>query len=214
MKLVGAMKAVVGLVALLVALVSVSLPAQAQSYVEGEDYKRIEPAVRTDNPDKVEVVEIFGYWCQHCASMETYIQPWKKSLGEQAYFKPVPVIFRSNQEELAKAYYVAEALGVTDETHVALFNLIHKQNQTINDKEGMQAFFANYGVDAEQFEKAYTSFSVNSQLSLAKKRARDYGIRVTPTLVVNGKYLITSETAGGQAEMLDVVDYLIEKEGR
>ena len=41
----------------------------------------------------------------------------------------------------------------------------------------------------------------------------DYGIRSTPNMIVNGKYLVTtSENVRTQQEMLDIVDFLVEKE--
>ena len=42
---------------------------------------------------------------------------------------------------------------------------------------------------------------------------QDYEIRSTPNMIVNGKYLITTgENVPTQAEMLKIVDFLVEKE--
>ena len=46
----------------------------------------------------------------------------------------------------------------------------------------------------------------------ANARARSYKISGTPELVVNGKYRVSGREAGGQTEMLQVVDFLINKE--
>ena len=43
-------------------------------------------------------------------------------------------------------------------------------------------------------------------------RARAAKITGTPALLVNGKYHVSTRKAGGQAQMLQVVDYLVEKE--
>ena len=41
----------------------------------------------------------------------------------------------------------------------------------------------------------------------------DYGIRSTPNMIVNGKYLVaTGENVRTQQEMLEIVDFLVEKE--
>ncbi len=184
----------------------------ADEYTEGVHYTKLAKEVRTQDPDKVEVVELFGYWCPHCNTFERYLEPWKKNMSDSAYFKHIPVVFRPNQTEFAKAYYVAQALGVEDKTHSALFNLIHRQRQWINNKEQLGQFFANYGVDEADFSKAYDSFTISSQLNSGKKKAQAYQITGVPSLVVNGKYLITAQSAGGQREMLQVVDYLIDKE--
>ncbi|MEH6627602.1 MAG: thiol:disulfide interchange protein DsbA/DsbL [Motiliproteus sp.] len=200
----------IGCVLLLLPLLSLSL--QAEEYREGEHYTRISNPVRTEDPSKVEVVELFGYWCPHCNNFERQLQPWKKTMDAQSYFKHIPVVFSAKQVEFAKAYYVAKTLGVEKQAHPALFNLIHRQRKWINNKAELAAFFANYDVDDAAFNKAYDSFAINTQLSSGKKKAKAYQISGVPSLVVNGKYLVTAATAGSQRNMLKVVDYLIEKE--
>ena len=60
---------------------------------------------------------------------------------------------------------------------------------------------------------AFNSFSVRTKVNQAEKRMNDYGIRSTPNMIVNGKYLVTtSENVRTQQEMLDIVDFLVEKE--
>ncbi len=184
----------------------------AEDYQAGVHYKVLNQPVRTSDASKVEVVEMFGYWCKYCAAFESHVQPWKKTLADDVVFKPTPVVFRSNQEELAKAYYIAESLGVLDKTHGAMFNMVHKQGQAPGSREQLAKFFMNYGVSEKDFNKAYSSFTLNTALSTGRKKAMAYQLNGVPTLVVNGKYMITTSSAGGQAEMLKVADYLVAKE--
>ena len=73
--------------------------------------------------------------------------------------------------------------------------------------------FETHGVSQEDFEKTFNSFSVRTKVNQAEKRMDDYGIRSTPNMIVNGKYLIaTNDNVRTQQEMLDVVDFLVEKE--
>ncbi|MEH6471504.1 MAG: thiol:disulfide interchange protein DsbA/DsbL [Halopseudomonas sp.] len=199
-----------GLALLLLPLLA--MPLQAQEFNEGEHYTKLPKVVRTQDPGKVEVVEIFGYWCPHCNDFERYLDPWKKQQSAEVDFKHLPAVFRANQTEFAKAYYVSVALGVEHEAHSALFSLIHQQRSWINNKEQSRDFFADFGVSEADFNKAYGSFSINSQLSLAKKKATEYRISGVPSMVVNGKYLVTAGTAGSQKKMLEVVDYLVAQE--
>ena len=41
---------------------------------------------------------------------------------------------------------------------------------------------------------------------------RSYRIESTPTVVVNGKYVVTPNTAGGQERMIEVIDRLVRQE--
>ena len=209
------LKKILSLASALVLLPLLALPiqAQAESFVEGEHYAKLAKPVRTQDANRVEVVEVFGYWCPHCNSLERYLEPWKHQLdSDKVDFKRIPVVFRGNQEEFAKAYYVADALGLEEQTHPALFSLIHQQRQWIGSKEKLGEFFAEFGVSEADFNKAYGSFNLNSQMNRGKKKAREYRITGVPAIVVNGKYLVTADKAGSQQRMLDVVDFLVAKE--
>ncbi|MCW8883937.1 MAG: thiol:disulfide interchange protein DsbA/DsbL [Motiliproteus sp.] len=197
---------------LLLLLPLLSLNLQAEEYEEGVHYQKISKPVRTQDASKVEVVELFGYWCPHCNNFERHLEPWKKKMDAQSYFKHIPVVFRPNQAEFAKAYYVAKSLGVEKKAHGALFNLIHRQRQWINTDEELAKFFAGLGVSQSDFDKAYKSFALNSQMSSGKKKARAYEITGVPAMVVNGKYRVSADMAGSQRNMLKVVDFLISKE--
>ncbi|MBI3478896.1 MAG: DsbA family protein, partial [Nitrosomonadales bacterium] len=47
-----------------------------------------------------------------------------------------------------------------------------------------------HGVDRAKFMAAYNSFSMQSKVTRAKQMIRSYNISGTPTLVVDGKYVI------------------------
>ena len=68
------------------------------------------------------------------------------------------------------------------------------------------------GVSEMAFNKAFNSFGVNSQVNQAIATAKAAKLKGTPALMVNGKYYINQQKAGSQADMLKVVDFLIEKE--
>lgn len=189
-----------------------AMPLQAQEFEEGKHYTRLPQTVRTQDPSKVEVVEVFGYWCPHCNDFERYLGPWKAKLSEAVDFKHLPAVFSPKQTEFAKAYYVSVALGVEHDTHPALFSLIHQQRSWINNRKQLGTFFADFGVSEADFNQAYGSFSINTQLGLGKKKAAEYRISGVPSMVVNGKYVVTAGTAGSQKAMLEVVDYLVAQE--
>ena len=46
----------------------------------------------------------------------------------------------------------------------------------------------------------------------ADAKTRAYEVTGVPTMVVNGKYRIDGKMAGGNKEMLEVVDFLVAKE--
>ncbi|MGB0956952.1 MAG: DsbA family protein, partial [Litorivicinus sp.] len=66
--------------------------------------------------------------------------------------------------------------------------------------------------DEAAFNAQWRSFGVESRLKQTESRITAYGINGVPAFIVNGKYRVTETTAGGQAALFDVINYLIEKE--
>ena len=186
--------------------------AQAEEWVEGEHYDTISPAIRGTDADKIEVTEFFWYGCGHCYNFEPQITQWKKTLGDDVVVKGSPAMWNGLMQVHAKAFYTAEALGVLDKVHMPLFQAINVDRKRLADADDLGALFAANGVDREAFEKMFNSFGVGSQVRQADARARAARIAGTPELMVAGKYRISTRKAGGQANMLKIASYLIEKE--
>lgn len=197
-------------------LVFVPLLAIAQApqktYVEGEEYTRISPAVRTANPDKIEVVEFFWYGCSHCYTFEPTIAAWEKTLADDVAFRGSPAIWNQPMELHARAFYTAEVLGVQDTMNQVIFQAMNVDGKKLLTEDKIKALFVANGVAAADFDKTFNSFGVTSQVSQANARARAAKITGTPTVMVNGKYLVNSRKAGSPADVLKVADFLIEKE--
>jgi len=186
---------------------------QAQEYTQGVHYQLVEPAQATHDASKVEVVEVFSYMCPHCANFQPYVHPWSEALSENVSFIRMPVVFRPSWEPFARAYYTAEALGVLDQAHPAMFNALHKKGVRLRNDEDIAKFFEQFGISSEDYLKAAKSFTIETKLKRAKTLTQRYGITGTPSLVVNGKYR-TSATMGqlGSNGVLKATDYLIAKE--
>jgi thiol:disulfide interchange protein DsbA len=184
----------------------------AQNWVEGTHYELITPAVRTADPARIEVAEFFWYGCGHCYTFEPMLEAWRKSLPEDVNFRGSPAIWNDKMELHARAYYTAEALGVLDTMHPVIFQAMNVDRKPLSSQADIAKLFAANGVSAEDFNKAFDSFGVTSQARQANSRARAAKITGTPALMVNGKYHVSTRKAGGQADMLKIAEFLIEKE--
>ena len=184
----------------------------AKNYVAGTDYELILPPVRSVDSDKIEVAEFFWYGCIHCYHFETLLEPWKKTLPEYVSFRGIPAVWAEQMTLHAKAYYTAEALGVLDTMHPVIFQAMNVDHKKLLSQAEIAALFTANGVSEADFNKAFNSFGVNSQVSQAVAMAKAAKLKGTPAMMVNGKYYISQQTAGSQADMLKVVNFLIEKE--
>ena len=186
--------------------------AQGGEFLEGTHYEVIAPPVATRSGGKIEVVEFFAYSCGHCFNFEPLLTQWKKTLGDDVILAPSPAVWSPPMEPHAKAFYTAKALGVLDTMHGVLFAAMHVDRKRLSSDGEIRALFVANGVSAEDFDKAFTSFGVGSQVRQAAARAKSARISGTPEMMVAGKYRISTRKAGSQANMLKIADYLIARE--
>ncbi len=202
------------LMALALLGVSVACSAQnptAEPYQAGVDYQIIEPAQRTSSGDKIEVIEVFGYSCNHCAGFQPLINNWKKDLPADVQFSYMPAMFGGIWENFARAFYTAETMGILDKTHDEMFKAVHI-DRSIQSAADIPAFYAKHGVSAEDFAATMNSFAVNAKVGRSQQQVPRYGVSGTPTLVVAGKYRIEAVKPNTHERMLEVANYLIAKE--
>lgn len=184
-------------------------------FTEGLQYERIARPVPTHvAPGKVEVVELFWYGCPHCYHFEPYLSKWMVNKPKAAEFRRIPAALNPSWQAMAKTYYALELMGEAERLHPIIFQAIHEQGRKLRDLDAIARFLAQQGVDEKRFREAYASLPVQTRMQEAAYLGRDYGVRGVPAVVVNGKYRTSASLAGGYDEVLEVVNFLVEKESR
>ena len=202
------------IVLILLFIPCLAFTAGAGDYQAGQDYKVLPQNNNyTTAAGAVNVVEFFSYGCPACFSIEPALQQWLLNKPKNVNFQRIPAVFEPNWEILAKAYYIAEALEVTEKITPALFDAIHKQHAVINNEQALEAIFVQQGVSASDFESAYDfSPGIDAQLAQGEKLMQTYQVIATPTFVVNGKYTTNlGMTKGDPQRLMAIVSYLVSK---
>lgn len=201
------------LFATLVLAALLPLSALAASPVAGTDYVVIADGQPfAPQPGKIEVVEVFGYTCSHCARFEPLVSAWKARLPADVEFVTVPAPFGGYWIPYAQAYYAAQAQGLADRAHAAVFSALHEQHSLpIVDAtpSELATFYATLGADPEQFARDMASAETEAELERARGFIRRSGIEGTPTLVVAGKYRVLGKSF---QQSLDIASALVERE--
>jgi thiol:disulfide interchange protein DsbA len=186
----------------------------------GTNYTPIVPAQPTSvSAGKVEVVEFFWYGCGHCYGLEPFIQSWMKNKPDYVQLVRVPVMWGPPHRSHARLFYTLEALGRQD-LHAKVFETIHQRGNMLiaNDENRSLAMGEDFakanGVDAEAFRKAYASFSVSSNLQRAEELTRRYRVETVPQMAVNGRYITDVSKAGGQTQLMTLINDLAASERR
>jgi protein dithiol oxidoreductase (disulfide-forming) len=210
---------------------SVSVAAHsAQAWTEGVNYFLIQPARPTSLPaGKVEVTEVFSYACPACNVFQPTMRKLKQSLPPNAVLDYLPAAFNTAEDwpMFRLAYYTAQALGVDQQTHDAMFDAVWKGSGdlTITDpstrglkthmptiEDAAKFYNQRAGVPVDKFIATSKSFSVDLKVRTAEDLTAAYRVDRTPTIIVNGKYRLHVESAGGADQLIELVKYLVGKE--
>ena len=188
---------------------------QIEKYVAGTHYTELRAPVNTPDDSKIEVLEAFWYGCSHCFRFEPLVADWESKAADDVDFRRFPAMWNALMKVHAQIYFTAEAMDVIHIVHEPVFDAINVEGNRLQNEKLIGDLFEANGIARADFEAAFNSFSVRTKVNQAEKRMQDYEIRSTPNMIVNGKYLVTTgEAVRTQAEMLEVVDFLVDKERR
>jgi len=212
----------------LLSLASLSPVAGAADapWIEGQHYFRVEPAQPTQvAPGKVEVVEIFSYACPACNAYYPVMDKLKAALPKPAHLSYLPASWHPEEDwqTFQRAFFAAQSLGLVERTHGAVFDAIWKTGElaimdpvskrpktmmpTIIDVAKFYARTTN--VKAAAFVDAAHNFSVDTRMREADAQIRAYQPDGTPTVIIDGRYRLTPQTAGGEEPFVHLVTWLV-----
>jgi protein dithiol oxidoreductase (disulfide-forming) len=194
----------------------------AGKWQAGVNYDPVVPAQPTSvAPGKVEVMEVFWLACPHCYALEPRIRSWLRTKPANVQFVRVPVIWQEVHRAHARLYYTLEALG-RDDLVAKAFDTIHQDLENrlpplVGESEEQtyrlqQQFATQNGVSADDFAKAYNSFSVSSNLQRAEEITQRYHVQGVPFFVVNGKYSTDVAKAGSETKLIELISDLVASE--
>ncbi len=210
------MRATLLLIALLFTTAPFTARAQANlpGLTQGVEYQYIEGGApyRSLPPGMVEVVEVFAYTCPHCNHFAPMLEAWAKKLPSHARLVYVPGVF-GRDDPYARAYFAEESTNTVPLLHRRLFAAIHETGELTHSTDTTQiAKFAAKvpGVNAAAFTAALNNDSVQlPKLRRAYEFAQQSGVDGTPSMIVNGRYLILGNSYDGLlANARKVIDAL------
>ena len=188
-------------------------------YKEGTHYQRLVPSQPTiGGADKIEVAEFFWYGCPHCYDLEPTINRWDENKPANVRFVRVPAMWNEVLQLHAKLFYTEEVLvrnGVIKDAagfRETVFEEYHNRNNRLLNEQAIRRLFERFGVDDQDFDKAWNSFEVAQKMRVAADLSRRYSISSVPAIVVNGKYRTGGSEAGSYPKLIEVIDELVARE--
>lgn len=199
-------------------------------WVEGTHYVRLSNPQPTSTPGKVEVLDVFSYACPACNAFQPTLVKLIKALPPYAKVAYLPASFNPQEDwpVFQRAFLAANALGVAEKSHDAMYDAVWGEHRSlaIVDKdsgrlipqpsqpkiEDVAKFYTAYGIKPDDFVAMAKSFTIEAQMRQADAALQSHEVLSTPTIIVNGKYKVTPQTAGGWDQTRDLVLYLVDKE--
>jgi thiol:disulfide interchange protein DsbA len=175
------------------------------------------PQPTTVSSGKVEIDEVFWYGCGHCYALDPTLEGWKVSKPPYVEFIRIPVIWGQAQRQHAKLYYTLQALH-RPELHTKVFDAIHQQGVPLAARDDLEAramqfaFLATQGVTEKDFNTAYDSMTVATNMGRAENLTKKYNVANVPTMIVNGKYSTSLSEAGSPEQLISLINDLAASE--
>lgn len=161
--------------------------------------------------DKIEVIEFFYYGCESCNRLEAPLQVWARTLAADVAFRRIPALRRTSWVPLARVYFALEQLGEIERLHEAVYRAVHDEHLNLANSSELHPWARKAGIDPDQLERIMESDLVTRKVQAARDATVAYGIRVTPSFVVDGKYLTSGSMIGSLDALLPIVHDLIGK---
>ena len=185
--------------------------AQAQ-LVEGRDYRTVRPVKATNDPTKIEVLEYFSWGCSHCYELYPHITQWAtKAPKDVAFVKAAVTVGFDQWAPLSRAFYALEYSGDVKRLEGPIFKAVHEQKVNLYTDDNVAAWVGRQGIDQAKFAATAKSMGVDSKWKQAESNSRSIPIDGTPTIIVDGKYVLVGAAAKGYAEWMPLLDQLIAK---
>lgn len=188
---------------------TVSPPAQAECSYDPSSALKVEPQQLVSFQDpmlgnaesNVTVVEFFDPNCSHCQALHPTMKEVISKYEDKVkfYLKPFPLWKISlNQIE-------AMVLAAEENKFYEMIDLQLAQGETSGlSNEQLVALADSLNMDTEKFSQALRSNEARRQALYYRKQGEEFGLRSTPTVVINGRVVAgQSRTVNCISELLD-----------
>jgi thiol:disulfide interchange protein DsbA len=175
--------------ALLPGLAWSATPAAA---VEGRDYALIEGGAPWQPlKGRIEVVEVFAYWCDHCGRFQPMVDAWKRTLAKDVRLSYLPLP-SDGDDTFARGFFATQDAGALAKVHAPLYLAVHQQQSVPKNPsiDELASWYGQQGLKPARLKTAMQAPAMAARLTAAREFALRSGVEGTPSLVINGRYRI------------------------
>ncbi len=164
-----------------------------------------------EKAEKVVVVEFLSFYCGNCYQFNRYKHALEEKYGDRLRFVYKPIVWGEQSIKTAEAYILAERYGLGEEFADALFAAKFEEGRNISDLSVIIQVGRSVGL-GDDWVKALEAGEARKEAESNRQLAAEVGVRETPTLVVNGRILVSPHPTGDDvARMAQNLDRIIQE---
>ena len=151
----------------------------------------------------ITMLEFFNYSCGHCYKFLETSKKLRAKFKDKLHHKKYPIYWGNQTPYPAKAFYIADELGLEEEFTQELFDTNFKLNINIFQPKVIKFLAKEYKIEKEMtagMQSTAISAKTNESLALAKK----FKATETPTIIINDVLKVAPSITKGNVEEMTI----------
>ena len=159
-----------------------SFSISANEKIRGH-YKLVGNKPESKSIKKIVFEEFINFGCSHCNKLHKASKKFRKNFADQIEFVDIPIVFKDQDDSPLRLYYVARKIGKGDLIKDELFNASFIHGVNVFDP-GVTNYLARSLGISKEFQKEKDLPWVNQLIRDGKRKSLIYGVRGTPTVII------------------------------
>jgi len=184
-----------------IAMTAAARPSNPQLNV---DYQLLSIQQDAEAGKKVEIIEFFGYFCDHCYRLDLPITNWARQHKDKVLFRRVHVKFGDGMAMQQRMFYTLAAMGeLTNSMHHKIFQAMQEQRYPFRTDVQVFRWIEENGIDRQKFVEMFQSFYVESLCKQGTGFLDTYKVDGVPMIVIDGRFVTSPAiiSEGNKADM-------------
>lgn len=185
-----------------------------QYVVKDKDFvKYAEP--KPTNSGMTDIMVFFWYGSDWVQKVDPLLREWQKGgrFPTNARINWVPLVLPESGKEWyfsARIFFALQQMGQEKTITPLLMKAVQSGVVDLQSPKSVSTFLNSRGIELKAFEKALNDPLVIAKVSQLQSVAKLYQVRSTPSYVIDGQYLISSNTARSPERATAIMMFMVE----